>query len=428
MLAFARLSRSTLPGVAVTAHDSAQPKLKAFSDLVCVDDFRTAAKRRLPRAIFDFIDGAAGHEQTMRANEEAFQRIGFRPRILVDVSHRDLSTTVLGSRIDVPILLGPSGMQRLVCREGELSAARAAKRMGTVFVLSIGSSRTLEEVAAAAPDANLWLQVYLWNTHAWVESVIRRAADAGYRALCVTIDSKAPGGRKYRDLRNGLLDPRISLRSALDAARHPAWVADFLLGPRIVGAHLQDDGGSQVKVSLFRSPAVIQRRMDPAATWDEITWLRRVWKGPLVVKGILTPEDAQLAIDRGADAIICSNHGGRVLDGDPPTLHALPRVAEVAARAHKEVLVDGGIRTGNDVAKALALGARAVLVARPYWWGLAVGGESGAYQVLDLLKQELDSTMTQLGRPTIADLEATAIEQLPFAFPPARPDSGGRRV
>jgi L-lactate dehydrogenase (cytochrome) len=379
------------------------------------------ARRRLPRAIFDFIDGAAGHEQTMRANEEAFQRYGFRPKLLTDVSHRDLGTTLLGSRIEVPILLGPSGMQRLVCREGEVSAARAAKRLGTVFVLSIGSSRTLEDVADAAPGANLWLQVYLWNTRAWVEQVIRRADEAGYRALCVTIDSKAPGGRKYRDMRNGILNPRVSVGSALDAARHPAWVADFLLGPRIVGAHLQDDGGSQVKVSLFRSPAVIQRRMDPAATWDEITWLRRVWKGPLIVKGILTPEDTQLAIDHGADAIICSNHGGRVLDGDPPTLHALPRVVDVAARAGKQVLVDGGIRTGNDVAKALALGARACLVARPYWWGLAVGGESGAYQVIDMLKKELESTMTQLGRPTIAELDLSAVEQLPFALPAARP-------
>ena len=396
------------------------PALKVRGDLVCLDDFRYAARRRLPRAIFDFVDGAAGHEQTMRANEEAYARFAFRPKLLTDVSKRDLGTTLLGSRIDVPILLGPSGMQRLVCREGELSAARAAKRMGTVFVLSIGSSRTLEEVADAAPGANLWLQVYLWNTRQWVEQVIRRADTAGYRALCVTIDSKAPGGRKYRDIRNGILNPRISVRSALDAVRHPAWVADFLLGPRIVGAHLLDDGGSQVKVSLFRSPAVIQRRMDPSATWDEIAWLRRIWQGPLVVKGILTAEDARLAIEHGADAIICSNHGGRVLDGDPPTLYALPRVAEVTARAGKEVLVDGGIRTGNDVAKALALGARACLIARPYWYGLAVGGEGGAHQVLDILKKELESTMTQLGRPTIAELDASAVEELPFSLPAAR--------
>jgi L-lactate dehydrogenase (cytochrome) len=421
MLAFARLSGSTRAEVAVATKDAVPSKLKTFSNLVCVDDFRSAAKRRLPRAIFDFIDGAAGHEQTMRANEEAFRRYAFRPRLLTDVSRRDAGTTVVGSRIDVPILLGPSGMQRLVCREGEISAARAAKRMGTVFVLSIGSSRTLEAVADAAPGANLWLQVYLWNTREWVEQVIRRAAAAGYRALCVTVDSKAPGGRKYRDLRNGILNPRLSVRSALDAARHPAWVADFLLGPRIVGAHLQDDGGSQVKVSLFRSPAVIQRRMDPSATWDEIRWLRRVWQGPLIVKGILTPEDARLAIEHGADAIICSNHGGRVLDGDPPTLYALPRVAEVTARAGKEVLVDGGIRTGGDVAKALALGAKACLVARPYWWGLAVGGESGAVQVIDMLKRELESVMTQLGRPTVAEIDASAVEELPFSLPAARP-------
>jgi isopentenyl diphosphate isomerase/L-lactate dehydrogenase-like FMN-dependent dehydrogenase len=420
MLAFARLGSMSADAPVVEKTPMAQPSPKAFPQLVCVDDFRTMARRRLPRAIFDFIDGAAGHEQTMRANEDAFRRYAFRPRLLTDVSRLDPSTTVLGRRVDVPILLGPAGMHRLVCREGELAAAKVAKRMGTAFVLSIGSSRTLEDVAAAAPGADLWLQVYLWNTREWVEQVIRRAEVAGYRALCVTVDSKAPGGRKYRDLRNGLLDPRISVRSALDAARHPRWVADFLLGPRIVGAHLLDDGGSQVKVSLFRAPAVIQRRMDPSATWDEIAWLRRVWPGPLVVKGVLTAEDARRAFERGADAVICSNHGGRVLDGDPPTLYALPRVVEAAARAGKEVLVDGGIRTGGDVAKALALGARACLVARPYWWGLAVGGEEGAAQVIDMLKRELESTMTQLGRPRVEELDQSAVELLPFSLPPAR--------
>lgn len=340
--------------------------------------------------------------------------------MLTDLSQRDLGTTVFGRRIELPVMLGPAGMHRLVAREGEVATARAARTAGTVFALSASSNRTIEEVAAAAPGAHLWFQLYLWDSRAWSEHLVRRAAAAGYEVLCVTVDTKAPGARKYRDLRNGLLDPRVYARSALDAVRRPRWVANFLLGPRIRGVHLPSDGGKPAEVSLFKSPSVIARRMDPSATWDEIRWLRGIWQGPLVVKGVLTAEDATLAFEQGADGVICSNHGGRVLDGVAASLDALPRVVEAAARARKEVFIDGGIRTGGDVVKAIALGARACLIGRPYWWGLAVGGEHGAARVLEILRAEIDGALLRLGRRTIADLDRSVIERLPFLLPAAR--------
>ncbi len=393
----------------------ARRRLRTWDRLVCVDDFRTAARRRLPRAIFDFVDGGAGHGSGVRANEAAFGRYRFRPRVLTDVSKLDLATTVLGQRVKLPVLFAPSGMQRLVTREGELATVRAAERVGTVYVLSISASTPLEEVAAAAPAATRWFQVYLWDTHDWVRGMLDRARHAGFSALCVTVDSKAPGGRKYRDMRNGLtaVPPRINPRATLDAVAHPRWLAGFLRGRRIRGAHLPDAGSRGV--SLFRSPAVIQRRMDPSATWEEVRWLRSVWDGPLLVKGILNGADAGLAFSHGADAVICSNHGGRLLDGVIPSLDALPEVAEVAARRGKEVLFDSGVRTGAGVVKALALGARACLVGRPFWWGLAVGGEAGAVQVLDILTRELQSTMTQPGRASIAELDGSVLDAGPLA-------------
>lgn len=386
---------------------------------VCVADFRAAARRRLPRAIFDFIDGGAGHEYTLRANEEAYRRYAFKPRLLVDVSDRRLETSLLGASVRLPLMLGPSGMQRLVHPEGELAAARAAARRGAVYVLSVGSSQTLEAVAEAARGAELWFQVYLWDSRAWTDDLLSRADSAGYRVLCVTVDSKAPGARKYRDLRNGIAGgPRVDLRSSADALRHPRWLAGYLRGGPILASHLVDDD-QRMGVSLFRTPTVIQRRMAPEATWEEVRWLRARWRGPLVVKGVLTSEDAEHAFDCGADGVICSNHGGRVLDATPASLLALPRIAEVAARRGKEVFIDGGIRTGGDVAKAIALGARACLIVRPFWWGLAVGGEEGVDQVLDILVKELESTLTLLGRAALVDLDAAAVEELaaPFSAP-----------
>jgi L-lactate dehydrogenase (cytochrome) len=393
---------------------------KALERLVCLDDFRGAARKRLPKAIFDFIDGAAGHEYTMRANVEAYRAYALRPRLLTDVSKLQLGTTVLGRELKLPVLLGPSGMQRLVHPEGEVAAARAAAKSGAGYVLSVGASQSLEAVADAGRGGVLWFQVYLWESHDWTEALLKRAKSAGYDAVCVTIDSKSPGSRKYRDIRNGLttMPPRVDFQSTVEAMRRPRWLARYLFNPPIRAVHMVE-GNQNLGVSLFKSPAVIQRRMVPSATWNEVTWLREAWSGPLIVKGVLTPEDATNAFERGADAIICSNHGGRVLDGAPATLLALPNLVEVANRFGKEVLIDGGIRTGADVIKAIALGARACLVVRPFWWGLAVAGEEGVGQVLDILRLELESTMTMMGRRTLEELDRSAVEPLavPFSSP-----------
>lgn len=387
-------------------------KLIGVHDPVCVSDFRLRARRRLPRAIFDFVDGAAGHETTAKDNEAAFGRYMLMPQVLTDVSSYSIRTTVLGAPVEVPIMFGPSGMQRIVTRLGEVAAARAAARAGTIFVLSAASSTTLEDVAAGAPGGRKWFQAFLWNSREWVTTLLGRANDAGYEALCITVDTKSPGGRKYRDMRNGMSDPRLDLRAAFDGVRHPRWLAGFVSGGPIRSSHLLDDVNNR-GVSLFRSPGFLQRRMDPSATWDEIRWLRRTWTAPLVIKGIMTAQDAQYAIDAGVDAIVCSNHGGRVLDGSPATLDALPAIVDIAGRAGKEVYIDGGIRTGGDVVKAIALGATATLIARPFWWGLAVGGEDGAARVVELLQNEMYSTLVQTGRSTIADIDRSAITEAP---------------
>jgi isopentenyl diphosphate isomerase/L-lactate dehydrogenase-like FMN-dependent dehydrogenase len=401
-----------------TQHPATAPKeddptlgKRLYGGLASVADYREAARRRLPRAIFDFIDGGAGHEVTLQANERAFARYAFYPRVLTDVSHIDLGTTVLGTRVDLPILLGPSGTQRLVNTAGETAVARAAGRFHTIYVLTVGSSRTIEEVAAAGQGATLWLQLYLWRDRDWAQRLLDRARASNFEALCVTVDIKSPGGPKYRDMRNGVarMPESLSVSTMLDSARHLRWLSHYMRGGPIRTVHILEEGKG---ASVFRASKATWRRMDPGANWEEIRWLRRIWHGPLVVKGILTSEDAQLAFDSGADAVVCSNHGGRALDGNPATLHALPRVVEVAERMGKEVYMDGGIRTGGDAVKAIALGARACLIVRPFWWGLTLGGEAGVASILRMFKDELTSTMTLLGRPRLSDLDESCLEDL----------------
>ena len=336
----------------------------------------------------------------MALNRAAFERLRLHPRQQVDVSVRSMSTTVLGTEIAMPLLLGPTGLQRLVHRRADLEVAEAAGRAGIPFVVSASTAFTVEEIAAASPG-DLWLQVYPWRDRGALEHVVKRAAAAGFSTLVVTVDVPLLA-RRERDIRNGMsIPPRTTPATVYQGARHPRWVTHLVRGPEITFANFKDLVPGSKGMALMSW--VNQELTNPGARWDELQWLRRAWPGPLVVKGIMTAGDARLAVREGADAVVVSNHGGRQLDQTPATVDVLPHVV-AAVGDRVEVLVDGGVRRGTDILTALALGARAVLVGRPYWWGLAAGGASGVAAVIEILKAELDMAMALSGRPTIASV------------------------
>jgi isopentenyl diphosphate isomerase/L-lactate dehydrogenase-like FMN-dependent dehydrogenase len=370
-----------------------------------VEDVRKRARKRLPRLAFDFIDGGADAELSLRRNAEAFELRTLRPRQLVGVETRDLSTTVLGVPVRMPVLIAPTGMSRVAGRGGDIAGARAAGQAGTVFSLSTMSSDSIEEVARAAPGP-LWFQLYLWRRREVAERLVDRAQAAGYRALIVTVDAPLIGNR-VRDVHNGFkMPPRIEPRTALDILRHPRWLAQA--PSAITFRNLTDlDTGSRTG-PMAHAKLVNDLLAHPGATWDDLDWLRDRWSGPLVIKGILTAEDAERAVQAGVDGIVVSNHGGRQLDGTVATLDALEEVVD-AVGDRAEVLLDGGVRRGTDVVKALALGARACLIGRPWLFGLAAGGEAGVSMVLEILRAELDRALALLGRPSIAGLDASTI-------------------
>lgn len=338
------------------------------------------AREKLPQGAYDFIAGGAEDEVTLRANLEAFRRIQIRPRVLVDVSTVDASTETLGRRVEFPALMAPLALHRLAHPDGELATARAAAAAGTITVLSTMSSCTLEEVAEAA-DGPKWFQLYAGRDRDVKRSLIERAQAAGYEALCVTVD--VPWlGRREADLRNDLTFRQEMVPGNL-AAQDLAALAS---GPRGPG-----DGAT----AAFA---------DPALTWDDIDWMRTVWSGPVLLKGILTADDARLAVEHGVEGIVVSNHGGRQLDGVPASIEALPEVV-AAVQGRAEVLLDSGIRRGTDVLKALALGAKAVLLGRPYMWGLALEGEEGVSRVLKMLRDEFELAMALAGCTSVAEIE-----------------------
>jgi 4-hydroxymandelate oxidase len=351
---------------------------------MAVEELETAARERLPTAVYDYYAGGAGEEATLRANRAAFSRFALRPRVLVDVAAVDTAVELLGERVALPVLLAPTAFQRLAHPEGEQATARAAGAAGTVYVASTLSTTSIEETAAAATGP-LWFQLYVFRDRAISEALIRRAEAVGCTALCLTVTVPVQG-RRARDTRNA-----FALPDGLELANFTGLPQSLL--PRGAGSGLE---------------AFIGREFDPSLTWEALEWIRSVSSLPLLVKGVVTPEDARLAVDRGADGIIVSNHGGRQLDGAEPTVLALPRVA-AAVDGRVPVLMDGGVRRGTDVVKALALGARAVLIGRPYLWGLAVGGETGVVRVLETLRAEVENTLALLGCPRAGDVSGAAI-------------------
>jgi isopentenyl diphosphate isomerase/L-lactate dehydrogenase-like FMN-dependent dehydrogenase len=376
--------------------------------VVTVEDLRPVAQRRVPKAVFDYLDGGAEGEVTLRANRSAFEDVTFRPRHAVSFLQCDLRTRVLGFDLSLPFLLAPVGYSRLMHPGGEVAAARAAGAAGTAYILSTISGHRLEDVKAATPGP-VFYQLYLMGGRAAAEAVIERAQSAGFDALVLTIDTVVSGMRE-RDFRNGVKE--LISGSAIDkipflpsVLSRPSWLFRFLLdgGVRPLPNVVIPDNGPMPLVDVSAALA------NAAIVWDDFAWIRDLWRGPIVVKGILTGDDARHAIDEGAQALVVSNHGGRQLDGVPASLRALPEVVS-AVKGQAEVLMDGGIRRGTDVAKAICLGARAVLCGRAYAYGLAAAGEAGVVRAIEILRADLDRTLRLLGCPSIAALDRSFVD------------------
>ncbi|MCU1438855.1 MAG: lldD [Naasia sp.] len=383
---------------------------RRLADAHDIDDLRRLARRRVPRPIFDFVDGGAGDESTLRRNEDAFRAVELVPRVLRDVSAIDTSTLLGGVRAALPVILGPVGMTRMAHRHGEIGAARAAARAGIPYVLSTMASTSPERVAEHAPDSERWFQVYLWRDRAASLRLIERARAAGFTTLVLTVDVPVAGSR-LRDARNGMtLPPSLTLKSVLQVARHPRWWVDALTLEPLGFAAIETRRAGFVEQS--------NRILDPSATLDDLDWLRSAWPGRILVKGVLSAEDARAVQARGADGVWLSNHGGRQLENAVAPLAMLPEV-RAAVGAEAQVYVDGGVRSGAHIAAAVAAGADAVVIGRPYVYGLMAGGEAGVDRALDLLRQGLVRTMALLGAARLADLMPDMVR-----LPPRSPAAG----
>lgn len=372
-----------------------------------VADLRRIAKRRLPGGVFDYIDGAAEDERTLAANEAAFANTSFKPRVLRGLEKIEIGSTLLGQPLDYPLVLAPTGFTRIADPQGELSVARAAARAGLPYTLSTLSTRSIEEVRAVS-DGRLWFQVYAWRDRGMVAEMIQRAAYERYEAIVLTVDT-AVLGRRERDVRRGFsLPPTIGPSTIIDGALHPSWTLAFVRSEPIRFANVVGstvgDGASPVTLSDY-----VNSQFDPALSWDDIDWLRSVWHGPIVVKGIQSVADAVLAAERGVDALALSNHGGRQLDDAPAAFSLVAPVVD-AVNGRAEVICDGGVRRGSDVIKAVAAGATAAMAGRAYLYALGAAGERGVDLLLDWFRKDITRTMTLLGAGSVDELTRDLLE------------------
>jgi L-lactate dehydrogenase (cytochrome) len=379
----------------------------ASPKVVCIDDFRPIARARVPKPVFDYLDGGAEGEVTLRENCRIFNDVTFRPRHAVALSDCSLCTTVLGFKLSLPFLLAPVGYSRMMHPGGEVAAARAAGKAGTGYILSTISGHKLEDVRAGSTGP-VFYQLYLMGGRGAAEGVIERARVAGFNGLVVTIDTPVSGIRE-RDYRNGLKE----LISGSVFEKIP-YVGQMLSRPGWLFEYLRDGGlpglpnvivpgkGQMPLVDINAALA------ESAVTWADLKWIREIWKGPIVIKGVLTADDARRSIDEGAAALSVSNHGGRQLDGVPASLRALPEVVE-AVKGQIEVLMDGGVRRGTDIAKAICMGARAVLCGRAYAYGLAAAGEAGVDRAIEILRVDLERTLRLLGCPSVTELDRSYV-------------------
>src|SRR6185437_15076847 len=365
-----------------------------------IEDLRVIARRKVPKAIFEYIDHGSYDQISLNANRDDLKAIRFRQRVLIDATHRQLSTTMLGEKVAMPVAIAPTGLTGLMHGDGEMLAARAAEKAGIRFTLSTMSICSIEDVRGAT-KAPFWFQLYVFRDRGFSESVIERAQAAGCTALFLTVDLPMRGQR-HCDIKNGLeVPPRLTLANALDIMSKPGWALGVLMGKRKsfgnIDAYLKSKGG------IWAAGRWGNDNFDASLSWKDVSWIRKLWPGKLVIKGVLDPDDARRAADLGADAVVVSNHGGRQLDGAPATITVLPRIAE-AVGERIEVLLDGGIRSGQDVLKALALGARGCLIGRAYLYGLAAMGEAGVAKAVSLIANELKVSMSLTGVREIKDI------------------------
>ena len=367
---------------------------------------RRMARRRLPRMVFDFCDGAAEDEVTLRQNEAAFAELAFLPRPLSGTTTRDQSVELFGQKLALPVIIGPTGLSGMLWPRGEVEAARAAARAGTVYIMSHGSTVPIEDLAKEV-QGPLWFQNFMYRDRGLTRSFAERAQAAGYQALLLTIDNQVLGQRE-RDLRSGfVVPPRLDWRSVLDVARALPWALRMARAPLTFANYVTAE-----KRDIVSLAAYVAGLLDPTLNWRDVDWLRGLWRGPLLLKGVLHPEEAKAALDHGVDGVIVSNHGGRQLDGAVASIRALPAVADALA-GRIPVLIDGGLRRGSDVVKALALGATACLIGRPHLWGLAVAGEAGVAWVLEIFRRDIDRVLALGGWDGIAQVNHEAVWRCP---------------
>jgi len=375
-----------------------------MTTVACIEDLRQIARRKVPRAFFDYVESGSYAEETLRANREDLQRLKLRQRVLVDVSQRDQSTSIIGEPAALPLALAPVGLCGMQHGDGEILACRAAQAAGIPFCLSTLSICSIEDVAAV--NRPFWFQLYVMKDRGVVRSLIERAIAAKCSALVLTIDLQVMGQR-HADIRNGLsVPPKIRLRNVIDVATKPAWALSILRGRRKTFGNLEGHVPGMENVSSLAS--WIAGQFDAALNWKDVDWIRSLWPGKLIIKGVLDVEDARLAVKAGAAALVVSNHGGRQLDGAPSSISALPKIAD-AVGSEIEIMFDGGVRSGQDVMRALALGARSCMIGRAYVYGLGAGGQRGVARAIEIIAKELDVTMALTGIQSVKEIDQRVI-------------------
>jgi L-lactate dehydrogenase (cytochrome) len=376
-------------------------------NMTCIEDLRQVARRKVPRAFFDYAEAGSYSQETLRANRADLERIKLRQRVLVDVSQRDLTTTIIGQKAALPLALAPIGLCGMQRGDGEILACRAAQNAGIPFTLSTMSVCSIEDVAQAVGKP-FWFQLYVIKDRGFIKALIERAAAAKCSALVLTLDLQVLGQR-HCDIKNGMtVPPQIKLGNIIDIATKPAWALSILKGKRKTFGNLAGHVKGMENVNSLAHWTASQ--FDPTLNWKDVDWIRSIWPGKLILKGILDVEDAKTAAKTGAAALIVSNHGGRQLDGAPSSISALPKIAE-AVGSEIEVMFDGGVRTGQDVLRALALGARSCMIGRSYIYGLGAGGEAGVAKAIDILGKELDVTMALCGVKRVTEIDRRVVAQ-----------------